>query len=204
MDSSNAVLGPIDSIPGFSLDDPVKIEEPKEEIGKEGKCTIYTKPSPAGELPETSLETACKQFVATRNSVLAPRDSTKRDNNFSNFSLLEEEFSRLSYRTQDFSNHQFQDYRITEEHIEHNGFSTFMRHDRDRSGSLSVLEVFRALQDFAVTSGLPPINLIDAQALFFAFDSNHNGRISQDEFLMMLQSLRSRRITREFRMGRLF
>jgi Ca2+-binding EF-hand superfamily protein len=79
-----------------------------------------------------------------------------------------------------------QKYNFNLQQIETYAQQIFLMHDRDRSGSLDIMEFPEMCKTFFWHLGLQPPSQMDVMFLMNTFDSNHDGRISYAEFRNML------------------
>ena len=99
----------------------------------------------------------------------------------------------MNYQNQNWSNYQMGVYTINPQFIEQYAPGIFSYFDKDRSGSLDMMEVPMMLNHLFNYLKMPAPTLYDVLFLMFKFDTDGNGKIDLSEFKNMLYFLSGKR-----------
>ena len=94
-----------------------------------------------------------------------------------------------AYRNQNWGGHQIQKYSIPLQFIDQYGPGIFQYFDRDRSGTLDMMEVPLMIGQLFTYLKQPPPTQQDIMFTMNKFDSNRDGKLSYPEFRGMLAFL---------------
>ena len=94
-----------------------------------------------------------------------------------------------AYRNQNFQGYQPTRYPIQPQFIEQYGPGIFQYFDRDRSGTLDMMEVPNMVNQLFQYLQMPPPNQMDLMYVMNATDANRDGRLNYQEFRKMMYML---------------
>ena len=99
----------------------------------------------------------------------------------------------MNYRGQNWNNYQMGTYAINPQFIEQYAPGIFQYFDKDRSGSLDMMEVPIMINQLFNYLKMPTPSLYDMLFLMFTFDRDGNGKMDLGEFKEMLYFLAGKR-----------
>ena len=100
---------------------------------------------------------------------------------------------QMNYRSQNWNGYQMGQYQINPAFIEQYAPGIFQYFDKDRSGSLDMMEVPVMINHLFNYLKMPAPSLYDVLFLMFTFDKNGDGKMDLGEFKAMLYFLAGKR-----------
>ena len=113
--------------------------------------------------------------------------------NMMGYSNVQQSIGNYAYRNQNWNGYQMRAYRIDPQFIEQYGPGIFQYFDRDRSGTLDMVEVPQMINHLFNYLKMPPPNMQDIYYTMAKHDLNGDGKMNFQEFRQMMYFLGGQR-----------